>query len=159
MTNPWTSFIKLTLGEIHRASHKPLMARFMGPTWGRQDPGGPHVGPMNFAIWANYWFKLWLVSSGNKPLPEPKQSNQTHPVVLYHHITSLRPPWVNVSAAKHDNGNSQISDCMQCSCMAAWCHSFYKSISELAGTHKFTGIMFPENIIWAGSRIDPDHIG
>ena len=24
----------------------------MGPIWGRQDPGGPHVGPMNFAIWA-----------------------------------------------------------------------------------------------------------
>ena len=23
----------------------------MGPTWGRQDPGWPHVGPMNFAIW------------------------------------------------------------------------------------------------------------
>ena len=23
----------------------------MGPTWGRQDPGGPHVGLMNFAIW------------------------------------------------------------------------------------------------------------
>ena len=23
----------------------------MGRTWGRQDPGGPHVGPMNFAIW------------------------------------------------------------------------------------------------------------
>ena len=22
----------------------------MGPTWGRQDPGGPHVGPMNLAI-------------------------------------------------------------------------------------------------------------
>ena len=26
----------------------------MGPTWGRQDPGGPHVGPMNFAIWEIY---------------------------------------------------------------------------------------------------------
>ena len=25
----------------------------MGPTWGRQDPGGPHVGPMNLAIWAH----------------------------------------------------------------------------------------------------------
>ena len=25
----------------------------MGPIWGRQDPGGPHVGPMNFAIWGN----------------------------------------------------------------------------------------------------------
>ena len=24
----------------------------MGPIWGRQDPGGPHVGPMNIAIWA-----------------------------------------------------------------------------------------------------------
>ena len=23
----------------------------MGPIWGRQDPGGPQVGPMNFAIW------------------------------------------------------------------------------------------------------------
>ena len=23
----------------------------MGPIWGRQDPGGPHVGPRNFAIW------------------------------------------------------------------------------------------------------------
>ena len=22
----------------------------MGPIWGRQDPGGPHVGPTNFAI-------------------------------------------------------------------------------------------------------------
>ena len=24
----------------------------IGPIWGQQDPGGPHVGPMNFAIWA-----------------------------------------------------------------------------------------------------------
>ena len=23
----------------------------MAPIWGRQDPGGPHVGPMNFALW------------------------------------------------------------------------------------------------------------
>ena len=23
----------------------------MGPIWGRHDPGGPHGGPMNFAIW------------------------------------------------------------------------------------------------------------
>ena len=26
----------------------------MGPTRGRQDPGGPHVGPMNLAIWCGY---------------------------------------------------------------------------------------------------------
>ena len=29
----------------------------MGPTWGRQDPGGPHVGPMNFAIWMAFWVR------------------------------------------------------------------------------------------------------
>ena len=23
----------------------------MGPMWGRQNPGGPQLGPMNFAIW------------------------------------------------------------------------------------------------------------
>ena len=23
----------------------------MGPTWGRQDPGGPHVGHLYLAIW------------------------------------------------------------------------------------------------------------
>ena len=23
----------------------------MGPIWGQQDPGGPDVGPMNFAVW------------------------------------------------------------------------------------------------------------
>ena len=26
----------------------------MGPIWGRQVPGGPHVGPMSFAIWNVY---------------------------------------------------------------------------------------------------------
>ena len=25
----------------------------MGPIWGRQDPGGPQVGQMNFAIWVS----------------------------------------------------------------------------------------------------------
>ena len=28
----------------------------MGPIWGRQDPGGPHVGPMNLAIWDCLFF-------------------------------------------------------------------------------------------------------
>ena len=37
----------------------------MGPIWGRQDRGGPHVGPMNFVIWPlfnelcyTYWARL-----------------------------------------------------------------------------------------------------
>ena len=44
----------------------------MGPIWGRQGPGGPHVGSMNFAIWDfifhfmklyNGKGKLWQISS------------------------------------------------------------------------------------------------
>ena len=42
----------------------------MGPTWGQQDPGGPHVGPMNLAIWdvtgdsavSISWFRLTQIS-------------------------------------------------------------------------------------------------
>ena len=25
----------------------------MGPSWGRQDPDGPHVGSIDFAIWGH----------------------------------------------------------------------------------------------------------
>ena len=27
----------------------------MGPIWGRQDPGGPHVGPLDLAVWIYLW--------------------------------------------------------------------------------------------------------
>ena len=47
----------------------------MGPIWGRQDPGGPHVGPMNFAIWValmclnpegnDYEESGWLINAGS----------------------------------------------------------------------------------------------
>ena len=33
----------------------------MGPTWGRQDPGELHIGPMNFAIWENNDLKPMLL--------------------------------------------------------------------------------------------------
>ena len=51
---PWPQHPKLLLlpstqdhpeSKVHRAN--------MGPIWGREDPGGPHVGPMNLAIRAN----------------------------------------------------------------------------------------------------------
>ena len=40
---------KLILHLVQKLA--PLIARFMGPISGRQDPSGPHVGPMNLAIW------------------------------------------------------------------------------------------------------------
>ena len=27
----------------------------IGPIWGQQYPCGPHVGPINFAIWDAHW--------------------------------------------------------------------------------------------------------
>ena len=42
-----------------------LMGATMGPIWGRQDPGEPHVGPMNFAIWDTfnfYWFYAYFTT-------------------------------------------------------------------------------------------------
>ena len=30
----------------------------MGPIWGQQDPVGPQVGPMNFAIWVTIKHEL-----------------------------------------------------------------------------------------------------
>ena len=46
-----TGFVGLWLSDskAHEAN--------MGSISGRQDPGGPHVGPMNFAIWAG--FQMW----------------------------------------------------------------------------------------------------
>ena len=37
----------------------------MGPIWGRQDPGGSHVGPMSFAIWENMVFRRLIFMMGN----------------------------------------------------------------------------------------------
>ena len=34
----------------HKVPDSKVHGAYMGPTWGRQDPGGPHVGPMNFSI-------------------------------------------------------------------------------------------------------------
>ena len=36
---------------LHNYPDNKVHGANMGPIWGRQDPGGPHVGPMNFAIW------------------------------------------------------------------------------------------------------------
>ena len=44
---------------------------YMGPTWGRQDPGGPHVGPMNLTIrdgkLVHVMMSSWYWALGNRP--------------------------------------------------------------------------------------------
>ena len=40
----------------------------MGPTCGRQDTGGPHVGPMNLEIWG-----VMIDNLPNNPTPDYAQ--------------------------------------------------------------------------------------
>ena len=40
------------------------ISRFMGLTWGRQDPGGPHVGPMSLALWVHQSSILLVLCGG-----------------------------------------------------------------------------------------------
>ena len=44
------SIKRLNASKKHSPDHKVHGAK-MGPIWGQQVPGGPHVGPVNFAIW------------------------------------------------------------------------------------------------------------
>ena len=80
--NKTTIISWLTGGEIGRNMHclnnvldSKIRGANMGPIWGQQDPGGPHDGPMNFAIWGvtraehflNGMISLWKVSSDHYP--------------------------------------------------------------------------------------------
>ena len=40
----------------------------MGPIWGRQDPGGPHAGHMNFSIWDVSLYHVQEAVGGNEVL-------------------------------------------------------------------------------------------
>ena len=56
-----------TLITAREASHiipdNKVYGANTGPTWGRQDPGGPQVGPMNLTVWE---YKKWQISHCEK---------------------------------------------------------------------------------------------
>ena len=58
----------------------------MGPIWDRQDPGGTHVGPMNFAIWVRNegynWLSMPSVQTKNvdKENPDDKAIDEAKPI-------------------------------------------------------------------------------
>ena len=50
----WTNPLNHPNSNVHGAN--------MGPIWGRQNPDGPHVGPMNFAIWVHISLEFWFTA-------------------------------------------------------------------------------------------------
>ena len=55
----------------------------MGPIWGRQDPGGPHVGPMKLAIWGLVGWVPFLL-----PFVQCWQNFVGAFVHIFHHVYS-----------------------------------------------------------------------
>ena len=50
----WTThFVQITcMGKCgENTPDSKVHGANMGPIWGWEDPGGPHVSPMNYAIW------------------------------------------------------------------------------------------------------------
>ena len=51
---------KYSQASPHNYPDSKVHGANMGPIWGRQDPGGPHVGPMKFAIWVACEDVAWV---------------------------------------------------------------------------------------------------
>ena len=49
--NKWQACASAAAATKEHPPDSKVHGANMGPVWGRQDPGGSHVGPMNFAIW------------------------------------------------------------------------------------------------------------
>ena len=66
----------------------------MGPAWGWQDPGGPHNGPMNFAIWAiaNPWITFFLVNPCTHNL-QSRTHTHTHTYIYIYILIPIRVKW------------------------------------------------------------------
>ena len=62
----WHICINIPDIKVHEAN--------TGPIWGRQDPDGPHVSPVNFAIWVKMgeWFRLHRKWRNDYDMNDPK---------------------------------------------------------------------------------------
>ena len=63
-SNPWPTaacLISRLTAKRQSSPDSKVHGANMGPILGQQDPGGPHVGPMNFAIW------VYITGYGGNP--------------------------------------------------------------------------------------------
>ena len=57
----------------------------MGPIWGQQHIGGPHVGPMSLAIWIATFYLLCTMGMGMGSAKERKLYNVTSSLIGWAH--------------------------------------------------------------------------
>ena len=56
----WPTSVSHPFSSLNSSPDSKVHGANMGPIWGRQDPGGPHVSPMNLVIWVfkSYWWNI-----------------------------------------------------------------------------------------------------
>ena len=79
---------KIQSVENHQYPDSKFHVANMGPTWGRQDPGGPHVGLMNLVIRVRTWqhCRVWCSGSSwqtQDSLLWPRHGQGIACIVLY----------------------------------------------------------------------------
>ena len=68
----------------------------VGPTWGRQDPGGPHVGHTNLGIWGIYhriFRTLWWLYT-------PSSSINLFQIQQYFNLFPILETWIRNCLSK-----------------------------------------------------------
>ena len=65
----------------------------MGPIWGRQDPGGPHIGPMNFAIWDRKLFRA-ITSGLSQAFPIVSSRPHYSDVIMSAKASQITGVWI-----------------------------------------------------------------
>ena len=120
----------------------------MGPIWGRQDPGGPHIGPMNFAIWVEV-FSANIVCL---------LSNHSH--LLNCHCLLSRVTRIHVHMLQVPQKLAKLVWCEWC-CQFPWCFKicfnvisnemFYILTCNIGGTKLLTIGTYESEIWWSTS--------
>ena len=131
--------IKYPDSKVHGAN--------MGPIWGRQNPGGPHVGPMNFAIWLDYQTHIMryvpLTHWGlNKMVAISRRQFQMH--FLKEHI------WISIKILLECVPKGAINNIPALVHIMAWRRLGDKPLSELMMVRSLTHICItpPQWVNW-----------
>ena len=86
----------------------------MGPIWGRQDPVGSHVGPMNLTIWVSYHSYYYILQNTEILHMHEKSVYLKHWNSWYPKQSRLRL-WKNIENVSHWCQTCRKADVVGCS--------------------------------------------
>ena len=96
-----------------RHPESKVLGANMGPIWGRQDPGGPHVGLINLAIWADT--KVWTNRVTLK-ICTPEVSSVMKVCYTFHEDQLFKHGMNRGTDIWSDNRQTDEGDCKAASC-------------------------------------------